>query len=124
MYHLALLSGLTIVERHPHSIDIYKEEDRFTPLGADATVVWGFKDLRLSNPHSVDVLFEYFVEGHHITGRVYARGALPNYDVQFIRQPLTPPMIRVDTSINGSIQTQTIYQQQQGMGLQDASSKH
>jgi hypothetical protein len=32
--------GSEVVERHPHSRDLYAEEDRFTPLGLDATVVW------------------------------------------------------------------------------------
>jgi vancomycin resistance protein VanW len=55
VYHLALLTGLTIIERHAHSVDIYEEHQRFTPLGADATVVWGFKDLRLHNPQFVRI---------------------------------------------------------------------
>ncbi|MEL6924179.1 MAG: VanW family protein [Bacteroidota bacterium] len=49
MYHLALMAGLEIVERHHHSFDIYTEESRYTPLGADATVVYGYKDLRIRN---------------------------------------------------------------------------
>ena len=118
MYHLALLAGLTIAERHPHSIDIYEEHTRFTPLGADATVVWGFKDLRLANPHSTEVVFECFVEGHSITARVHAREGLPRCDVQFTRAPLEPPMVEVDTWINGAVVDQTIYEQRQGMGLQ------
>jgi vancomycin resistance protein VanW len=117
MYHLALLGGLTIAERHPHSIDIYKEEDRFTPLGADATVVWGFKDLRLTNPHPTEVVFECFVEGHTITGRIHAREALPKYDVQFVRVPLAERRVRVDVIVNGAVQSQTPYEQQQGMAL-------
>jgi vancomycin resistance protein VanW len=117
MYHVALLAGLTVTERHPHSIDIYKEEDRFTPLGADATVVWGYKDLRLTNPHDVELVFECFVEGHTITARVYAKGELPRYAVDFVRAPLTPPMVRVDSVINGEVAVQTFYEQQQGMAL-------
>lgn len=51
IYHGGLVAGLTPVERHSHSQDIYKEEAyRFTPLGLDASVVYGFKDLRLYNP--------------------------------------------------------------------------
>jgi vancomycin resistance protein VanW len=121
MYHVALLAGLTVSERHPHSIDIYKEEDRFTPLGADATVVWGYKDLRLTNPHGADMAFECFVEGHTITARVYAREALPKYDVVFEREMLAPPMVRVDTRVNGAVTVQTLYEQQQGMPLSGAA---
>ena len=121
MYHLALLSGLIIVERHPHSIDIYEEKDRFTPLGADATVVWGFKDLRLNNPHDVDVIFECVVHEHLITGRVYASRQLPDYRTEFIRQSLTATHVQVDTMVNDALQTQTTYEQKQGLALQQSA---
>lgn len=49
IYFLALRAGLQVIERHAHSIDIYKEEERFTPLGSDATVAYGYKDLRFLN---------------------------------------------------------------------------
>jgi vancomycin resistance protein VanW len=56
VYHLSLIAGLNIKERFSHSIDIYREEDRFTPLGADATVVYGHKDLRIQNPFDFPVM--------------------------------------------------------------------
>lgn len=49
LYYLSLQSGLKVLERFPHSMDIYREEDRFTPLGADCTVVYGYKDLQIQN---------------------------------------------------------------------------
>lgn len=49
LYYLSLQSGLKILERFPHSMDIYKEEERFTPLGSDCTVVYGYKDLQIQN---------------------------------------------------------------------------
>jgi vancomycin resistance protein VanW len=49
IYHLSLLAGLRVLERHPHSVDIYDDSTRHTPLGADATVAYGFKDLRVEN---------------------------------------------------------------------------
>jgi len=49
IYYAGLLSGLEVLERHNHSIDIYTDKTRFTPLGTDATVVYGYKDLRLRN---------------------------------------------------------------------------
>lgn len=59
LYHTSLLAGLTIVERHNHSVDLYANgEARFTPLGADATVAFGYKDLRVGNPFSFAVRFE------------------------------------------------------------------
>lgn len=49
IHHAALLAGWKITERHNHSVDLYTDETRFAPLGTDATVFYGFKDLRLLN---------------------------------------------------------------------------
>lgn len=117
MYHLGLLAGLDITERHAHSIDIYHEHERFTPLGADATVVWGFKDLRMANPHACKVVFECFVNGHALTGRVYAEGKLPDYEVAFIREQVDATLVDVNVMVNARQQARTRYVQRQGLGL-------
>jgi vancomycin resistance protein VanW len=59
IYFLAIKAGLQITERHAHSMDIYTEAERFTPLGSDATVAYGYKDLRFVNtlPHPVQLQF-------------------------------------------------------------------
>jgi vancomycin resistance protein VanW len=49
VYLAALKARLQIVERHNHSVDIYQEHERISPLGADATVVYGSKDLQILN---------------------------------------------------------------------------
>ena len=56
--HVSLLVGLKIIERHNHSVDIYTEETRFCPLGTDATLVYGYKDLRIKNDYSFPIKFE------------------------------------------------------------------
>jgi vancomycin resistance protein VanW len=57
IYYVSLIAGLEIVERHPHSRDIYDDKTRYAPLGADATVAYGFKDLRVLNPYPCPVCF-------------------------------------------------------------------
>lgn len=59
IYQLCLMAGLEIRERYPHSLDIYTEAERFAPLGADATVVFGYKDLRLANPFPFPLVFRF-----------------------------------------------------------------
>jgi vancomycin resistance protein VanW len=71
-YEAGLRAGLAIVERHPHSRDLYAEADRFTPLGLDATVVWPNKDLRLANPFAVPVQFRFAVGNSTIAASVHA----------------------------------------------------
>lgn len=110
IYHLSLLAGLTVAERHAHSLDIYQEHERYTPLGADATVVWGFKDLRLINPYAFNVFFECVVQNDFITGRVYADGELPCHDVVFICERINDRLVQVDTWVNKQRYTQTVYE--------------
>ena len=50
IYQTCLSAGLHILERHNHSVDLYTDETRFAPLGMDATVAYGYKDLRIKNP--------------------------------------------------------------------------
>jgi vancomycin resistance protein VanW len=58
IYFAGLQAGLTPVERHAHSVDLYTDATRYAPLGSDATVSYGFKDLRLRNPHACAVAFD------------------------------------------------------------------
>ena len=79
-YELLLRGGLDPIERHPHSRDLYSEEERFTPLGLDATVVWPYRDLRLANRLGVPVTMRIGVDGMTLRASLHApepRGALP-----------------------------------------------
>lgn len=62
LYHAALLSGMTIIERYAHSQDIYTNETRFSPLGADAAVVFGYKDFRFQNPFDFPIVIHFELE--------------------------------------------------------------
>jgi vancomycin resistance protein VanW len=68
VYELGLRSGMDVVERHPHTQDLYTEATRFTPLGLDATIVWGHKDLRLRNGLRYPIAFEFVVEADRVAG--------------------------------------------------------
>jgi vancomycin resistance protein VanW len=75
-YEAGLRAGLAVVERHPHSRDLYAEEERFTPLGLDATVVWPNKDLRLLNAHAVPVQVRFAIRDLTIVASVHAPAQL------------------------------------------------
>ncbi len=71
IYHVALKTGLKIVERHPHSIDIYEEHERYTPLGADAAVSFAYKDLRLKNNLGYPIKFSFIINNKSISCRLF-----------------------------------------------------
>jgi vancomycin resistance protein VanW len=83
IYFLSLQTGLTIMERHSHSIDIYKEEERFTPLGSDATVAYGYKDCRIKNNFTFPVCFSFTITGNLLTGIVLAAENMKQHAITF-----------------------------------------
>ncbi|HLP54292.1 MAG TPA: VanW family protein [Fluviicola sp.] len=85
VYHTALLAGLNVLERYNHTVDIYKEEDRFTPLGADATVVYGYKDLRFQNNRSVPLQLSFMFGEESITCSIKSAEELPPRELHFER---------------------------------------
>jgi vancomycin resistance protein VanW len=84
IYLLALHTDFEVIERYSHSKDIYTDATRFAPLGSDATIVYGYKDLRIKNQTSTPVQFQFELYKTHITATIMAREAIPKYDVQFL----------------------------------------
>jgi vancomycin resistance protein VanW len=85
MYHLALKAGLEIMERHNHSVDIYTEEERFTPLGSDATVVYGYKDLRFRNPYAFSLNFRISIDGDQLNATLKSEKLIHERNIVFER---------------------------------------
>jgi vancomycin resistance protein VanW len=85
IYYLCLQAGLEILERHPHSRDIYEDAERYTPLGADATVAYGFKDLRILNTLRAPVCFRVSTGTETITGCLCSPAAIEPGAVEFVR---------------------------------------
>jgi vancomycin resistance protein VanW len=86
LYFLALKSGLTILERHPHSKDIYTDATRFAPLGSDATVVYGYKDLRFQNPFPFPICLRFSLSDQEIRAWICAGEAIAETPVEFQTQ--------------------------------------
>ncbi len=84
IYLLALHTDFEVLERHSHSQDIYTDETRFAPLGSDATVVYGYKDLRIKNQTKTPMRFQFELYKTHITTAIMATDTIPRYDVQFL----------------------------------------
>jgi vancomycin resistance protein VanW len=83
IYLLALHTDCKILERHSHSQDIYTDDTRFTPLGSDATVVYGYKDLRINNQTATSIRFQFDLYKTQITGTIMALNPISIYDIEF-----------------------------------------
>lgn len=108
LYHLSLMAGLEILERHNHSLDIYTEAERFTPLGADATVAYGYKDLRIRNNTEYPICFEIDVTGNKVTAQLKSTGCIKARVVAFERTEM-PPNRKVVTWVDGEAVTESFY---------------
>ena len=97
IYHLSLLAGLKIMERHPHSRDIYQEHERFTPLGSDAAVAYGIKDLSMQNSLPSPIQFCFTIENEQLAGRVCSMYAISERVIAFVRQDDVDSMRTVET---------------------------
>jgi len=60
LYNASLLANLPIVERYNHSV--YGEATKYVPLGQDAAIFYGFKDLRFKNnsDHAIVIFSKVF----------------------------------------------------------------
>lgn len=83
IYQISLIAGLKIIERFNHSIDIYTKETRFTPLGTDATVVYGYKDLRVQNTYSFPIKFQISINNNEINLRLLSKEIINEKNLNF-----------------------------------------
>jgi vancomycin resistance protein YoaR len=72
LFDAALLSGLSVVERHRHSQPI-----DYVALGQDATISWGVKDLKLRNDLDQRVRLRIEVLGSTLTARFEGESPTP-----------------------------------------------
>ena len=66
LYNTLLLADVQIVERSSHSLVV-----RYVPLGQDAAVAYGGKDLRFRNNYNTHLLIKSSVVGNSITFKIY-----------------------------------------------------
>lgn len=91
LYNLALLGGVSVVERHAHAHDFDGPSRLFDP-GRDAVVEPG-RDLRLRNTTRVPLVFVLGVDDRRLYGEL--RGQAPlNADIEIVTGPIEPLMER------------------------------
>lgn len=66
IYNAALLAGLPIVERHPHSFRV-----DYAPPSRDAAIYWGSKDMRFRNDTAGPIYVQTFLRGGRFHARLY-----------------------------------------------------
>ena len=80
LYNAALLSGLEITERYRHSSPV-----TYLPLGLDATVAYGYKDLKFKNPHPFPILIRTSLSEEMLTISILGTEKIP-YDIELVTE--------------------------------------
>ncbi len=83
IYHVSLRAGLRVLERWNHSVDLYHDRPRYTPLGADATVFYGYKDLRILNDTAHALRFRFEIGDDLLACILESDGAIHEHEVVF-----------------------------------------
>lgn len=112
IYYISLLAGLEIIERHNHSVDIYTDETRFTPLGSDATVAFGSKDLRIRNTLNKSIHFTVEISEFSIQLNLNSSGVIEKQNVRFESRQSINDKLEVYTWVNDAIQHVSYYKKQ------------
>ncbi|BDD05550.1 VanW family protein [Aureibacter tunicatorum] len=110
IYLASIHCGFEILERHNHSVDIYDEKTRYMPLGGDATVAFGYKDLKIRNNLRKPICFQINVEDDSVTVNVKYPEAININQVEFIIANQNDSIKVVDTMINNKKALTSVYQ--------------
>jgi vancomycin resistance protein YoaR len=86
VYHAALLAGMSITERHPHSRPV-----QYTAPGLDATVAWGTLDLRWVNTRDGPVVIRCSLKGPRLVVVFEGRPPSPEIEVSAEVVEIIPP---------------------------------
>lgn len=109
IYYVSLYANLEILERHNHSMDIYTAETRFTPLGSDATVAFGYKDLKIRNNLKGPIRFSFSIVGNNIEINLMHTSLLDKNKVEFKQNEIDDTFLEVVTVINNEIVNKSKY---------------
>lgn len=102
------IRDIKTIERHPHSLDIYKDDERFVPLGGDATVSYGFKDFRFQNNLSFPIQLKTEVKKNSLLLQLFSNGVVTSSLLDFKYNDVEGG-VWVETLIDGTIISKTFY---------------
>lgn len=71
IHWLALHSDLEVTERHRHSFDIFRDDNRTVPFASGATIVYNYKDIRLKNNTNKNYQFLFNLTDEFLEGGLY-----------------------------------------------------
>ena len=100
LYNAFLLSGFSIVERHRHYQPV-----TYVPLGLDATIKYGKKDLKMKNVSDQDVVISVSLNNASCTILIYGASKLNNsYSLETEEDEISLPFSEEKENIRSGIE--------------------
>lgn len=88
IYNVLLLAGCVILERHRHSRPV-----AYVPLGLDATIKYGKKDLKMKNPHAVPIRLELRADSASLRAVITSGGVfLHRFEIETDEEEVPIPL--------------------------------
>jgi len=83
LYNAVLLANLQIIERYNHSI--YGDATNYIPIGRDAAIFFGYKDLKFKNSLDQQIVLFCNIEGEKLIAKVFGEKPI-NKNIKIITQ--------------------------------------
>lgn len=88
IYNALLIAGCVILERHRHSRPV-----AYVPLGLDATIKYGKKDLKMKNPHAVPIRLELRADSASLRAVITSVGVLSHrFEIETEEEEIPIPL--------------------------------
>jgi len=110
IYHLCLLSKLKVIERYNHSLDIYTDNSRYSPLGADSTVVYGYKDLRFINVYDFPITLNFKLDKNCLTAFLKSSEYIEEQIIHFTKKEINSNIKVLTLNYKGDILAHSSYE--------------
>ena len=109
IYLTSIHCGLEVLERHNHSADIYDDTTRYMPLGGDATVAYGYKDLKIRTNFKEPIRFAISTKEDTVSVGICSAEQPTVSKVDFVIAHQDSDIKVVDTLINDEITLTSTY---------------
>ncbi|TAL30151.1 MAG: hypothetical protein EPN93_20220 [Spirochaetes bacterium] len=113
LYNALLLAGCAIVERHRHMQPV-----TYVPLGLDATIKFGKKNLVIKNPYDRKLVIRAEENDKTLTIHIKADSALPHrYEIVTEDEELEVPIVTENRRVRSGVTVQVYRQKYSGNKL-------
>ncbi|HMV45789.1 MAG TPA: VanW family protein, partial [Leptospiraceae bacterium] len=117
VFNLLLLSGFVIKERHKHSQPV-----SYVPMGLDATIFYGKKNLRMQNPHSQSFRLVAEITDSTLTFSLYGnQELLEKYELETEEEEHELPILKKEKSYRNAYTVSVFRKKYRGENLLETS---